>query len=117
MEEHDFEAQSVHSADHTDDNIHPEVQSYNSFPPATAHPSLGGSGLARSVATRSVSDSFVPTQDPKIAALRRSGNGPLSRPRRTRPEPYQLEALKKLFTRTPNPSIEERGALALEIGM
>jgi len=41
----------------------------------------------------------------------------ISRPRRTRPEPYQLEALKELFARTPNPSIEERGALALEIGM
>jgi hypothetical protein len=41
----------------------------------------------------------------------------MSRPRRTRPEPHQLEALKKLFVRTSNPSIEERGALALEIGM
>ncbi|KZT73209.1 hypothetical protein DAEQUDRAFT_721783 [Daedalea quercina L-15889] len=39
------------------------------------------------------------------------------RPRRTRPEPYQLEALKKLFHRTATPSIEERGALALEVGM
>lgn len=39
------------------------------------------------------------------------------RSRRTRPEPYQLEALKKLFHRTPTPSIEERGALALEINM
>ena len=39
------------------------------------------------------------------------------RPRRTRPEPHQLEALKKLFRRTSTPSIEERGALALEIGM
>lgn len=39
------------------------------------------------------------------------------RARRSRPEPYQLEALKKLFHRTPTPSIEERGALALEINM
>ncbi|EGN93170.1 hypothetical protein SERLA73DRAFT_163673 [Serpula lacrymans var. lacrymans S7.3] len=41
----------------------------------------------------------------------------LTRPRRTRPEPYQLEALKKLFMRTSNPSIEERTALASEVGM
>lgn len=40
-----------------------------------------------------------------------------ARARRSRPEPYQLEALKKLFHRTATPSIEERGALALEINM
>ncbi|KAH9837341.1 uncharacterized protein C8Q71DRAFT_757793 [Rhodofomes roseus] len=39
------------------------------------------------------------------------------RPRRTRPEPHQLEALKKVFRRTSTPSIEERSALALAIGM
>ncbi|KAI0931386.1 hypothetical protein AcW2_000288 [Taiwanofungus camphoratus] len=39
------------------------------------------------------------------------------RSRRTRPEPHQLAALKTLFRRTATPSIEERGALALEIGM
>ncbi|KAG6842401.1 hypothetical protein C0991_007531 [Blastosporella zonata] len=33
------------------------------------------------------------------------------------PEPYQLDALKDLFTKTSTPSIEERSALALEIGM
>ena len=41
----------------------------------------------------------------------------LSRPRRSRPEPYQLDALKRLLHRTLTPSIEERSALALEIGM
>lgn len=40
-----------------------------------------------------------------------------SRPRRSRPEPYQLDALKGLFNRTSTPTIEERSALALEIGM
>ena len=40
-----------------------------------------------------------------------------TRPRRSRPEPYQLDALKVLFTRTATPTIEERSALALEIGM
>lgn len=42
---------------------------------------------------------------------------PSHRPRRTRPEPHQLEALQKLYNRTSIPSIEERGALALEVGM
>ncbi|KAI0049287.1 hypothetical protein FA95DRAFT_907820 [Auriscalpium vulgare] len=42
---------------------------------------------------------------------------PAHRPRRTRPEPHQLDALQKLYNRTSNPSIEERGALALEVGM
>lgn len=41
----------------------------------------------------------------------------LSRPRRSRPEPYQLDALKKLLHQTLTPSIEERSMLALEIGM
>lgn len=40
-----------------------------------------------------------------------------ARPRRSRPEPYQLDALKDLYMKTPTPSIEERAALALEIGM
>ena len=47
---------------------------------------------------------------------RRAEDG-LARPRRSRPEPYQLDALKKLLHRTLTPSIEERNALALEIGM
>ncbi|KAF8433520.1 hypothetical protein L210DRAFT_3649652 [Boletus edulis BED1] len=41
----------------------------------------------------------------------------VSRPRRSRPEPYQLVAMKKLLHRTLTPSIEERSALALEIDM
>jgi len=40
-----------------------------------------------------------------------------SRPRRSRPEPYQLDALKELLTKTSTPSIEERTILAAEIGM
>lgn len=41
----------------------------------------------------------------------------LARNRRTRPQPHQLRALKELLRRTSTPSIEERTALALEIGM
>ncbi|KAK2461474.1 hypothetical protein APHAL10511_005937 [Amanita phalloides] len=46
-----------------------------------------------------------------------STSSSFSRPRRSRPEPYQLDALKELFTKTSTPSIEERSALAAEIGM
>ncbi|KAF9225341.1 hypothetical protein BS17DRAFT_765919 [Gyrodon lividus] len=41
----------------------------------------------------------------------------LLHPRRSRPEPHQLHALKKLLHQTSTPSIEERSVLALEIGM
>ena len=72
---------------------------------------------SNSAIPRVLVDSQEPEHD-KLTSPQRLGSGaPLSRPRRTRPEPHQLDALKKLFARTSNPSIEERGALALEIGM
>jgi hypothetical protein len=40
-----------------------------------------------------------------------------SRPRRTRLEPYQLDALRRLFTITSNPTIEQRTSLAEEVHM
>ncbi|OCH95664.1 homeobox-domain-containing protein [Obba rivulosa] len=97
-----------------------------SVPPATGHPSLSAltnphrgrhlSGVSRPSPNDSrpssprVSPYRAPTSERAFVATH-------SRPRRTRPEPYQLEALKKLFRRTATPSIEERGAIALEIGM
>jgi len=47
----------------------------------------------------------------------RNAHPAFSRTRRSRPEPFQLEALKRLFRKTATPTIEERSALALEIGM
>ncbi|KAH8119997.1 hypothetical protein DFH11DRAFT_1499386 [Phellopilus nigrolimitatus] len=122
LEEHELEAQSAQSTDHNDDSTtdsRSEPRTYAALPPAASHPSLGSTMTNRSSAPRSVSVSRMQIhEESKVASIRRMGNsGPLSRPRRTRPEPYQLEALKKLFARTSNPSIEERGALALEIGM
>lgn len=95
-----------------------------SVPPATGHPSLGMSFHSR--ARRS--PSAIPVLDSRGSSPRPSPYGTAmservvsasasARSRRTRPEPYQLEALKKLFHRTATPSIEERGALALEINM
>ncbi|CAK5264844.1 unnamed protein product [Mycena citricolor] len=40
-----------------------------------------------------------------------------ARPRRGRPDPFQLHNLRRLLSKTLNPSIEERSALAREIGM
>lgn len=111
---------SVHSSDnseHRSFDIHPEPATEGSeptslvLPPAASHPSLA---LYR--------DSPVPhaaaPESFKHSPMRRfEDRDALTRPRRTRPEPYQLDALKKLFARNTNPSIEERGALALEIGM
>ena len=123
-EEQELETHSVHSNDMDENGMmtRPDSRAYHSFPPATAHPSLASSvGPSRgpsippqAASSRSYSDSQIP---PINNVRRLIHNTPLSRPRRTRPEPFQLEALKKLFARTPNPSIEERGALALEIGM
>ncbi|GBE77533.1 hypothetical protein BKA93DRAFT_732421 [Sparassis latifolia] len=112
-------------------------RTYTSFPPAAgaAHPSLAvppSSGhpslppltvphvprARRSVsAAPAASRPTSPRASPYRAAADRVLVATHLRPRRTRPEPHQLEALKKLFRRTETPSIEERGALALEIGM
>ncbi|KAI5124107.1 hypothetical protein M0805_000921 [Coniferiporia weirii] len=120
-EEQELDVQSALSTDHNDYgsvDSHQGPRTFPLFPPAASHPSLGSSVTPHSPASRSTSASHMTMHDnPKVASLRRMNGGTLSRPRRTRPEPSQLEALKKLFARTPNPSIEERGALALEIGM
>ncbi|KAH7916381.1 hypothetical protein BJ138DRAFT_1108749 [Hygrophoropsis aurantiaca] len=63
---------------------------------------------ARNLNNRHILDAAV--EQPK-------GEGGLPRPRRSRPEPYQLDALKKLLQHTSTPSIEERSAVALEVGM
>ncbi|KAJ4485660.1 homeodomain transcription factor [Lentinula aciculospora] len=102
------------------------TRKYSAFPPPTHHPSLNlpppnshpslpsipGRGR------RSLSPNPASSRRP---SRRRSGT-PYdsvlnSRPRRTRPEPYQLDALKDMFLKTAHPTIEERTALAIQIGM
>ncbi|KAI0714929.1 hypothetical protein C8Q76DRAFT_617935 [Earliella scabrosa] len=95
-------------------------------PPASSHPSL--SALLNAPRARR-SPSAAPSghgssrpSSPRaspypIHPAERTVEGTHRRPRRTRPEPWQLEALKKLFTRTKTPSIEDRQRLAAEIGM
>ncbi|KAF5385270.1 hypothetical protein D9615_001159 [Tricholomella constricta] len=110
---------------------HSESRTYSAFPPPSNHPSLGlplpHTGYSSAPVSRAQrSPSISPSADgrsPRRSSSRHSVTPystlmtPYSRPRRSRPEPYQLDALKDLFTKTATPSIEERSALALEIGM
>ncbi|KAI0364064.1 homeobox-domain-containing protein [Pilatotrama ljubarskyi] len=92
-------------------------------PPATSHPSLSAllhpprARRSPSAAPSSSSRPSSPRASPYHTPTDRSFDATHRRPRRTRPEPYQLEALKKLFKRTKTPSIEDRQMLAAEIGM
>ncbi|KAF8963856.1 hypothetical protein BDZ97DRAFT_1661033 [Flammula alnicola] len=99
-------------------HLHPSL----GLPPPTSHPSL----VHAAVLTRSPSVSpSMEDRSPRRSSSHRSTtpygssgtSAGFSRPRRSRPEPYQLDALKVLFTKTSTPTIEERSALALEIGM
>ncbi|PPQ77037.1 hypothetical protein CVT25_014854 [Psilocybe cyanescens] len=110
-----------------------ETRQYSAFPPPSLpHPSLGLPPLSahpplvhanNSVSFRSPSVSpSMDDQSPRRSSRRSptpygSMTTNFARPRRSRPEPYQLDALKVLFTKTSTPTIEERSALALEIGM
>ncbi|KAJ7357392.1 hypothetical protein DFH08DRAFT_851823 [Mycena albidolilacea] len=94
-----------------------------SFPPAPDQPSLTERGRRP--------DSTSILDDPLVSRSRRTSSRRSTTPysstsavislsarqRRARPEPMQLDALKLLYSKTATPSIEERSALALEIGM
>ncbi|KAG6901863.1 hypothetical protein C0995_007089 [Termitomyces sp. Mi166 len=112
-----------------------EPRTYSAFPPPSNHPSLGlpppptpapGHSSAPMPGSHRRSPSISPSSDsrsPRRSSSRRSStpysvsHPSFTRPRRSRPEPYQLDALKDLYTKTSTPTIEERSALALEIGM
>ncbi|KAJ6623139.1 hypothetical protein B0H10DRAFT_823449 [Mycena sp. CBHHK59/15] len=97
------------------------------LPPASSHPSLVAldSGRRSSVVTsvhhehltsirnqRSLSPRDITPYGSTSTAISLS-----ARQRRGRPDTFQLHNLKRLLNKTPTPSIEERSALALEIGM
>ncbi|KAI0756284.1 hypothetical protein C8Q80DRAFT_1093182 [Daedaleopsis nitida] len=94
-------------------------------PPPTSHPSLSAllhaprARRSPSAAPSAYGSSrpSSPRASPYPIHPAERGNDGHRRPRRTRPEPWQLEALKKLFRRTKTPSIEDRQRLAAEIGM
>ncbi|ETW86848.1 hypothetical protein HETIRDRAFT_58809 [Heterobasidion irregulare TC 32-1] len=104
---------SQHSAD---------SRTYSSYPPASEHPSLLPASHHPSLVAILSRETRSPSAPPSNASVSSRASPyrnliPSQRPRRTRPEPYQLDALQKLYDRTSNPSIEERGALALAVGM
>ncbi|KAG0707598.1 hypothetical protein DFH29DRAFT_896519 [Suillus ampliporus] len=80
--------------------------------PPSSNPRLTSPRSRRSVTPYSRDREEVPQTNEGI-----KGEDTHPRPRRSRPEPFQLEALKKLLHRTSTPSIEQRNALALEVGM
>ncbi|KAK7064215.1 distal-less homeobox 3 [Favolaschia claudopus] len=93
------------------------------FPPVLDQPSLTERGRRSNIST--VLDDGLVSRS-RRASSRRSTTpySPASaivsfssRQRRARPEPSQLDGLKRLYNKTATPSIEERSALALEIGM
>ena len=110
-----------------------ESRQYSAFPPPSHHPSLVPSqmpyaptypfsvrpaGILRSPSVSPSMEDYIPRRSFGRSSVSYGGPGTtFSRPRRSRPEPFQLDALKDLFTKTPTPTIEERSALALEIGM
>ncbi|KAG2138701.1 uncharacterized protein EDB93DRAFT_713678 [Suillus bovinus] len=80
--------------------------------PPSSNPRLTSPRMRRSVTPYTRDPEEMPRTHEGI-----KGEDAQSRPRRSRPEPYQLEALKKLLHRTSTPSIEQRNALAMEVGM
>ncbi|KAF9015741.1 hypothetical protein BDQ17DRAFT_1418780 [Cyathus striatus] len=103
-----------------------ELRQYSGYPPPAHHPSLAPPlpfhYLPSPLPLRSQRSPSPPIEHTSPRrSLRRSttpySGSNFSRPRRSRPEPYQLDALKELYMKTATPTIEERSALALEIGM
>ncbi|KAF9074998.1 homeobox domain-containing protein [Rhodocollybia butyracea] len=103
-----------------------ETRKYSAFPPPTHHPSLNlpPASSHPSLPAMPVRGRRSLSPDSSVSSRRtnrRRSATPYeslsTRPRRTRPEPYQLDALKDLYLKTAHPSIEERTALALQVGM
>ncbi|KAF7325410.1 Homeodomain transcription factor [Mycena venus] len=102
------EASEMHS------RAYPILPPISTLPPPTSHPSLVGLDGARRLSAITV------PEDQYYAAAPTNRSTALSlsaRQRRGRPDPFQLNSLRRLLSKTPTPSIEERSALALEIGM
>lgn len=115
--------------------------SYATVPPASRHPSLssaGQIGIAPPTGHTQHANSTYPRHDISSSTVR--GTSPIrhrlvsarrettpyathqqpSVPRgssRTRPNSYQLIALKENYARNPTPSLEERAVIATELGM
>ncbi|KAJ7508606.1 homeodomain transcription factor [Mycena galericulata] len=92
----------------------------SALPPASSHPSLVGIDGTRPRPEDPHSRPSRRSASPRNPTPYGSTSTTLSlsaRQRRGRPDPVQLNSLRGLLSKTPTPSIEERSALALEIGM
>ncbi|KAI0032765.1 hypothetical protein K488DRAFT_85587 [Vararia minispora EC-137] len=89
-----------------------KARRYSPFPPATEHPSISALLNREASPAPSLTGSVVSSRGSPYPA-----SVSAQRPRRSRPAPHQLAALKKLYRQTPSPSIEERSALAAEVGI
>ena len=93
--------------------MHPYPQrSFAPFPPASSHPSLPP--IQPDLHPRRSTTPDAPISA-SIGPRRVRSIG--TRPSRSRPEPHQLDALKELYNLTSNPTIEQRTALAMGVGL
>ncbi|KAJ6541877.1 hypothetical protein B0H19DRAFT_1077646 [Mycena capillaripes] len=103
----------------------PPITAHIHTPPASSHPSLVGIDSTTRLSAVPEDQYYAArtsrrSASPRNAAPYGSTSTALSlsaRQRRGRPDPFQLNSLRRLLSKTPTPSIEERSALALEIGM
>ncbi|KAJ7805171.1 homeodomain transcription factor [Mycena olivaceomarginata] len=119
--------ESIPEASDRHSRILPILPPISTLPPPTSHPSLVGFDRAPRLSTAAVpEDQYYPAHNrtrsssPRNATPYSSSSTALSlsaRQRRGRPDSFQLNSLRRLLSKTPTPSIEERSALALEIGM
>lgn len=87
-------------------------RTFSAFPPVSGHPSLPP------LASVPPNITLPASVKPKSSRSHRTAVQTIpSRSRRSRPEPHQLDALKDMYNLTSNPTIEERTALALEVGL
>ncbi|KAJ7110308.1 homeodomain transcription factor [Mycena crocata] len=105
--------------------MYPTLPPISTLPPASSHPSLFGVETLRRLSAVPEDQSYSSrtsqrSSSPRNDAPYGSSSTAMSlaaRQRRGRPDPVQLNSLRRLLSKTPTPSIEERSALALEIGM
>ncbi|KAJ7070575.1 hypothetical protein C8F01DRAFT_1106902 [Mycena amicta] len=98
------------------------------LPPATSHPSLVGMDGLRRLSSVQEDQYYPPSSRQRSSSPRNTtpygstatvgtSTSITNRQRRGRPDSTQLEGLRQLLKKTPNPTIEERSALGREIGM
>ncbi|KAJ7729231.1 homeodomain transcription factor [Mycena maculata] len=104
--------------------VYPTLPPISTLPPASSHPSLIGIDSVRRIVAIPEDPYYAPSRTRRSSSPRNTAPYGAStalslsaRQRRGRPDAFQLNSLRRLLSKTPTPSIEERAALAREIGM